>query len=274
MTNRLFVVNKPKDKVSNRYLGEIKRKYGVKKAGFSGTLDPFASGCLIVAFGQYTKLFRFLKKTPKRYRATLWIGAVSPTLDTEKIEEVIEMAPFHPDSIKLIIENLKGKHTYVPPKYSAKKIDGKRAYDLARKDEEFELAKTQMEIYDIHVVGYEHPYLTFEVSVSEGAYVRSIGEMISEKLRYPGALNSLERLNEGEFFYDDEKELNPFKYIDAHENEYLGDPLHVRDGKALKKEDFKNQNEGRYYFTCNDEFSIIDIAQDEVVYQLNRIKLC
>ena len=82
--NRLFVVNKPPNIGSNQYLSKIKRKYGIKKAGFSGTLDPFARGVLIVAFGQFTKLFQFLKKAPKSYRATLWLGAESETFDIEK----------------------------------------------------------------------------------------------------------------------------------------------------------------------------------------------
>ncbi|NOX15711.1 MAG: tRNA pseudouridine(55) synthase TruB, partial [Epsilonproteobacteria bacterium] len=90
--NRIFVANKPKGISSNFFLKKIKRRYDIKKAGFSGTLDPFASGVLIVAFGQFTKLFRFLDKTPKRYIATLWIGASSPTLDIEKIENVKTIA--------------------------------------------------------------------------------------------------------------------------------------------------------------------------------------
>jgi len=81
MKNKLFVVNKPLHISSNFYLRKIKRKYKVKKAGFSGTLDPFACGCLIVAFGQYSKLFQFLKKTPKKYRATIWLEAISDSLD-------------------------------------------------------------------------------------------------------------------------------------------------------------------------------------------------
>ena len=83
--NKLFVVNKPLHISSNFYLRKIKRKYKTKKAGFSGTLDPFACGCLIVGFGQYTKLFQFLKKTPKTYRTTIWLGATSNSLDNENI---------------------------------------------------------------------------------------------------------------------------------------------------------------------------------------------
>ena len=86
--NAIFVANKPAGMSSNHFLGRLKRKYGVKKAGFSGTLDPFASGCLIVAFGSYTKFFRFLDKSPKVYEATIWLGASSPSMDNENITKI------------------------------------------------------------------------------------------------------------------------------------------------------------------------------------------
>ena len=86
--NAIFVANKPSGMSSNHFLGRLKKKYGVKKAGFSGTLDPFASGCLIVAFGSYTKFFRFLDKSPKVYEATIWLGASSPSMDNENISEI------------------------------------------------------------------------------------------------------------------------------------------------------------------------------------------
>jgi len=83
--NLLFVTRKPMFISSNKFLNQLKKKYNIKKMGFSGTLDPFACGNLIIATNQYTKLFRFLKKTPKTYIATLMLGAYSPTLDIEKI---------------------------------------------------------------------------------------------------------------------------------------------------------------------------------------------
>jgi len=86
--NRLFVAYKPSGISSNFFLSRLKRKYKNKKAGFTGTLDPFAKGVLIVGFGSHTKLFRFLNKTPKSYRATLWLGAHSDSLDTEMIDSV------------------------------------------------------------------------------------------------------------------------------------------------------------------------------------------
>jgi tRNA pseudouridine55 synthase len=137
--NRIFVVNKPIFTSSNHYLSRIKRKYKQKKAGFSGTLDPFASGCLIVAFGQYTKLFQFLKKTPKSYRTTIWLGAQSDSLDIENITSIEQTSKLDIEKIKENLQDLIGSCTYLPPKYSAKRIDGKRAYDLARNNEEFAL---------------------------------------------------------------------------------------------------------------------------------------
>ena len=98
--NRLFVVKKPVFISSNSYLKKIKWKYKNKKAGFSGTLDPFACGCLIVAFGQYPKLFRYLKKTPKTYRTTIWLDVLSDSLDIENIEHQTRISKLNESDIK------------------------------------------------------------------------------------------------------------------------------------------------------------------------------
>ena len=143
------MVNKPPNIGSNRYLSKIKRRYSTKKAGFSGTLDPFAQGVLIVAFGQFTKLFQFLKKAPKSYRATLWLGAESETFDIEKVSRVELLEPFESVRIEEVLESLQGDITYLPPKYSAKKINGQKAYDLARADKEVNLKAITSHISDI-----------------------------------------------------------------------------------------------------------------------------
>jgi len=126
--NRLFVVNKPIFRTSNGYMGYVKRKYKTKKVGFSGTLDPFATGCLIVATGQYTKLFQYLAKTPKTYRATLWLGANSCSLDIENVDSIQEVPCFEEKTINEALASLQGELSYYPPKFSAKRVNGKRAY--------------------------------------------------------------------------------------------------------------------------------------------------
>ena len=137
--NKLLVVNKPMHLSSNFFLHYVKRKYKNKKAGFSGTLDPFATGCLLVAFGQYAKLFKYLNKTPKIYRAVFWLGATSESLDIENIIQIKDEKPLDVHVIKKEVANLVGEIQYTPPKYSAKKVNGLRAYELARMGEEIEL---------------------------------------------------------------------------------------------------------------------------------------
>ncbi|WNY99348.1 tRNA pseudouridine synthase B [Sulfurospirillum sp. 'SP'] len=273
MENRLFVAYKPANMVCNHFLSRIKRRYNVKKAGFSGTLDPFAQGVLIIAFGQFPKLFRFLKKAPKTYRATLWIGASSPTLDIEKIDKVEVMLPFHPDSVNFVLQSMIGEKTYLPPKYSAKKIDGARAYDLARADKEFELKAITSTIYDCHLVHYMHPFLTFEITISEGGYVRSIGALIAEKFGFRGCLSALERLNEGSFIYENEKALNPLEYLDLPQNAYLKDPQDILLGRKLSVENFEKQEEGIYQIVIDEVLSVVEISANGVEYLLNSLSL-
>ncbi len=272
--NRLFVAYKPKGVSSNYFLRKIKRRYGVKKAGFSGTLDPFASGVLIVAFGQFTKLFRFLKKEPKRYRATLWIGASSPTLDMEKIHSVKALAPFSEDSINMVAKSFLGDIEYLPPKYSAKRVDGERAYKLAIDGADFELKKIKNTIYDFKIIHYVHPFLTFELSISEGGYVRSIGTLFAEKLGFDGILSALERLNEGDFVYNNEKVLNPLDYLEIKDNVYLGEKEDIELGRKLNKNNFKREKNGIYKLVDEKYLAIIEINDDEVKYLLNKVKLC
>jgi tRNA pseudouridine55 synthase len=272
--DRLFVVYKPAGIGSNRYLSKIKRKYGVKKAGFSGTLDPFAKGVLIVAFGKYPKLFRFLKKTPKTYRATLWLGASSPTFDNEKIDYVSQIPKINENLIIDTLNSLLGELVYLPPKYCAKKIDGKRAYTLARNNQEVNLKNITSTIYDIKLLHYMHPFITFETTVSEGTYIRSIGQIISEKLNTFGTLSALERLREGEFIFENEKKLNPLEFLDLKENFYLNDPNEMILGKKLHIDSLKYTKEGNYFVNLGKIISIIKIQDFKVSYIYNGVKIC
>ena len=271
--DRLFVVNKPINIGSNSYLSRIKRKYRVKKAGFSGTLDPFACGCLIVAFGKYTRLFNYLKKTPKSYRATLWLGAQSDSLDIENISS-IDIIPNSLDIniIKEKLNSLMGEIEYIPPKFSAKKIDGKRAYDLAREGKNVELKKSIMNIYDIKLISYSHPFITFEATVSEGSYIRSLAQILCEKLEVKGTLSYLNRLHEGEFYFDNEKALNPLKYLKLPVNNYSGSKEWFELGRKLNIEFFETKDDGEYLIVFDDFFSIIAIKDNEPKYIINKIE--
>ncbi|PUE65298.1 tRNA pseudouridine(55) synthase TruB [Arcobacter lacus] len=269
--NKLLVVNKPIFMSSNFYLNRIKRKYKNKKAGFSGTLDPFAKGCLIVAFGQYAKLFKYLSKTPKTYKAVIWLGVKSKSLDIEEIESIDLIDKLDKSHIIKELNLLKSEIEYIPPKFSAKKIDGKRAYELARNGVEVELNKTKMTIFDTKFVLYNHPFITFEVTVSEGTYVRSFAQILLEKLNSFGTLSYLERLNEGEFFYENEKELNPLDFIKLPVNKYLGTAEWLEKGKKIGIEYVDKKDNGKYLIITEEFFSIIEIVDNDVKYLINKV---
>jgi tRNA pseudouridine55 synthase len=272
--NRLFVIKKPIFISSNFYLRKIKRKYNTKKAGFSGTLDPFATGCLIVAFGQYTKLFQFLKKTPKTYRTTIWLGATSTSLDIENIIIPNDIpAKLGTNTIKKQLDNLIGQLTYLPPKYSAKKIDGKRAYNLARSGEDFTMKQITSTVYDTKFINYCHPFITFDISVSEGSYIRSISQILLDNLNAIGTLSFLDRLNEGKFKIDNEKALNPLQYLDLEKNNYTGTKQWVQLGKKLDINYFENKQDGNYLLEFDTFFTVIQIKNEKITYLLNKVLL-
>ncbi len=273
--NRLFTAKKPMFTGSNSFLSRIKRRYGAKKAGFSGTLDPFACGVLIIAFGQYTKLFRFLKKSPKTYRAVLWLGAVSETLDIESVKEIDPVSPFGEAEVVSVLKSFEGDFTYTPPSFSAKRVEGKRAYDLARAGEEVRLAECTSKIYETRLIHYRHPFVTFEADVSEGTYIRSLAAAVAKRLGCNGALSYLERIREGSFVYENEKPLNPIDYLKPPQNRYLGDETDLMLGRKLEKSKFENQNPGTYHTLFDKYFAIIEIDDgDRVAYLLNKVELC
>lgn len=178
------------------------------------------------------------------------------------------------ESIKDLFKNLLGEIEYLPPRYSAKKIAGKRAYDLAREDKEFELKMIKSTIYDLKLLHYIHPFITFEIAISEGGYVRSIAQIISEKLCSFGTLSALERISEGKFIYQNEVALNPLKFINLPKNIYTKDIDDIKLGKKLKIDDFLHKEDGEYVVECDTMLSIISIKDGSVSYKLNGVKLC
>ncbi len=272
LLNRLFVVNKPIFVSSNNYMYHIKRKYNTKKVGFSGTLDPFATGCLIVATGSYTKLFQYLNKAPKVYIATMWLGASSLSLDIENIISIKDTSMLNKEQILNTLNSLIGDISYLPPKYSAKKINGQKAYNLARIGKEINLKEVNSTIYNIELINYNHPFLTFKIEVSEGAYIRSIAQIIAKKLDVDATLSALHRVSEGAFKYENEKALNPFEYLKIDKNQFIGDEKILELGQKIDSRYFKNQKDGTYLVETKNFYSIVEINKKSVKYKLNRLE--
>lgn len=175
------------------------------------------------------------------------------------------------EDIKSKLNSLVGDIEYTPPKFSAKRIDGVRAYELARMGEDVELGKCEMHIYSTKFISYRHPFITFETTVSEGSYIRSFAQILLEKLNSVGTLSYLERINEGAFFFDNEKELDPLDYLDLPINNYTGTVDWLDKGKKISLEYLEKKEDGKYLIITDDFFSIVEIQNEEVTYLLNKV---
>lgn len=163
------------------------------KVGHAGTLDPFATGLLIVLYGKETKQQDMYMKKDKTYMVTAVLGKTSSTGDIEgEIVDVSNMVPEY-EEIEKTVNHFLGKISQVPPKYSAIKIAGVRAYDLARMGKEVVLRPREVTIYSIENISYNYPYLTFKTHVSSGTYIRSLVQDIGRALNCGAYTKELRR---------------------------------------------------------------------------------
>lgn len=195
----ILLVNKPAGATSFSLIRALRKKTGVKKIGHAGTLDPFATGVMILLVGRnYTKQSDQFLKDSKSYRATTQLGFATTTYDTEgDVTETSSHIPSH-EEVNNIISQFQGTLQQVPPMFSAKKVNGKKLYDLARKGIEIERAPCTVHV-ELTNITYDYPTLTFTVHCSKGTYIRSLAHDIGKALTTYGHLTSLERLSSGSF---------------------------------------------------------------------------
>ena len=180
------------------------------KVGHCGTLDPFATGLLILVSGKNTKRAGEFSGLDKEYEATIYLGARSSTGDPEgEIEQVSDRQPSLSE-IKKVISEFVGKVTQTPPVFSAIKINGRRAYQLARQGREIDMPSRQVTIYDINIESYIYPYLIIKTKVSSGTYIRSLAQDIGEALGVGAYTTQLRRLSVGEYNVSEAKSLEDF----------------------------------------------------------------
>ena len=178
------------------------------KVGHTGTLDPFATGLLIIMTEKDTKKCQSLLKLDKVYEATLCLGKVSTTGDPEG--EITDISPKIPTlaEVNAVVQSFQGKITQKLPAFSAVKINGCRAYDLARKGVAVDMPERAVEIYSIEVLDYNYPELKIRTHVSSGTYIRTLGEDIGQKLGTGAYLTALRRTQIGNFSVNDAKRLD------------------------------------------------------------------
>jgi tRNA pseudouridine55 synthase len=197
-------LNKPAGTTSRRVVDHVQRLARPAKCGHAGTLDPLASGVLVVCVGAATRLIEYVQRMPKSYVGTFLLGRRSPTEDIDGDVTELEDPPVpSPDQIVAGAKALTGRIEQRPPAYSALKVEGQRAYALAREGRKVDLSPRSVVVHRIEVVAYEYPQLQLAVECGSGTYIRSLGRDLAESLGTGAVMSGLVRSAIGPFQIDD-----------------------------------------------------------------------
>ncbi|MBO7242733.1 MAG: tRNA pseudouridine(55) synthase TruB [Alistipes sp.] len=210
------LIDKPYEWTSADVVRKIKfqlRKCGYPKIkiGHAGTLDPLATGVLLVCIGRATKRVEALQAEEKEYVAELQLGATTPSGDMEHdIDATYPTEHITRTMVEEVLRSLCGERDQLPPLYSAKKVQGVRAYEFARAGEEIELKRARINIYDMELMEYDMPRIKIRVRCSKGTYIRSLAFEIGEALQSGAYLSSLRRTRSGGFRVEEGHTLDTF----------------------------------------------------------------
>ena len=208
----ILLVDKPKDKTSFYLVHVLRKITGVQKIGHAGTLDPLATGVMVMLIGSnYTRKTPLLIKHGKEYETTVLLGKASDTYDIQgEVQEISSKIPSLTE-IESHLTKFQGKILQIPPMFSAKKQNGKKLYELARKGIEVERPAVEVEV-TVKIISYEYPYLKLSISCSSGTYVRSIAHDLGMMLETGGLVYDLIRIKSGPFLLS---ECTPLENINA-----------------------------------------------------------
>ena len=203
MQEGIILINKEKGLTSRDVVNQVSKKLKIKKVGHAGTLDPIANGLLVIGVGNGTKILDLLTLDQKEYIATVSIGIQTDTYDvTGNILKKQENYQLDKKTLENTLNSFLGSYEQEVPKYSAVKINGKKLYEYARKQEEIELPKRLVTIYQIELLNYNDSEFTFKTLVSKGTYIRSLINDIGLKLNIPMTMKALKRTRSGKFLLE------------------------------------------------------------------------
>jgi len=214
--NTVIVLNKPKDYTSQAAVIAVKKSLKCKKAGHAGTLDPMATGILIVCINEATKIAPLLMELEKEYLFKAKFGVSTDTYDAQgNVTKVIEDFALKKEEIEQILTKYKGEIMQTPPMYSAVKIEGTPLYSLARKGIEIERKPKKVVIHSIKIEDFNPPFVTFRVVCSKGTYVRALCNNIGEELGIGAHIVELERTRIGNFKVEQSIDLEKLREISS-----------------------------------------------------------
>jgi tRNA pseudouridine55 synthase len=204
--DKMFLVDKPKGPTSSRVVERIKKKFNVK-AGHTGTLDPLATGLLVVLTGKFTKNASSFLKLDKAYEVKVILGIETDTFDSEGTVLRRRDNEIAREELENVLKEFSGDIWQTPPLYSAKKIAGRKAYQLARKGISVDIPPKKVSIYSLELKEFQFPYFTIACEVSSGFYVRSLAHDIGEKLGVGATVVDVRRTRVGPYHVEQAKLL-------------------------------------------------------------------
>lgn len=207
--NGILIVDKDKDYTSRDVVNLVEKKLNCSRVGHAGTLDPLATGVLVVALGNALKILEFINDNDKEYIATAKIGLLTDTLDvTGNVLKEEKEFNITKEQLESTLNSFKGTYLQEVPLYSSVKVNGKRLYKYAREEREVILPKREVNISSIELVNFEKDEFTFKVTVSKGTYIRSLIRDIGDKLNIPCVMKELRRTRQGMFKIEDSVKLD------------------------------------------------------------------
>ncbi len=210
--NSVLVLNKPKGLTSQKAVTEVKKIIKVKKAGHAGTLDPMATGVLLVCTNEATKITPFLMELEKEYVFKARFGVSTDTYDAEgRILNVVEDFQLDKEKLQKVLQKFTGQIMQTPPMYSASKVEGQPLYKLARNGIEVERKPKKIFIYSIEIEEFSPPFVTFRVKCSKGTYVRALCHDIGQEIGVGAHIVELTRTRIGEFCIENSVSLEDLK---------------------------------------------------------------
>ena len=254
----ILLVDKEKGITSRDVVNKISKNFNIKKVGHAGTLDPLATGLLVVGIGKATKILDLLTMDKKEYIATVKMGIQTDTFDiTGKIIEKNDNLSITKQNLQNTLAKFCQTYMQVPPKYSAIKVKGKKLYEYARENIDIELPRREIDIKEIKLLDFKDDTITFKTVVSKGTYIRSLINDIGKKLNTYATMAELKRTKQGNFSIEDSYTLD-----DIENNNY----------KLLTYEDIFNDyekynlNDEEYFKVKNGQKMPINFENKEVVY--------
>lgn len=214
--NGILVINKPSGMTSHDVVDVARKRLKMKRVGHAGTLDPLATGVLVMLIGKATKRFIEFSSCDKEYLATITLGKTTDTADIEG--KILEQKPFEHISesmVKDALKNFSGEIQQIPPMVSALKYKGKRLYELAREGVKVELKPRTVHIFSIELVRFSLPHVQILINCSKGTYVRKIAEDVGSLLGCGGCISQIYRTKSGPFDIGQAKDLNNFSSEDV-----------------------------------------------------------